>query len=99
MSTRLTARRFTRPAPFSENCLYLNVYTPRLRREGDWPVIVWIHGGGFTADGARSYDPSKLAAEGMAVVTVDYPLGALGFLAHPAPASGATPARGVPVPR
>jgi para-nitrobenzyl esterase len=47
-------------------------------------VLVWIHGGGFTEDGARNYDGAELAAQGAVVVTVDYRLGALGFLAHPA---------------
>ncbi|MBV9002249.1 MAG: carboxylesterase family protein [Solirubrobacterales bacterium] len=74
------------PAPFSEDCLYLNVYTPSLRRD-DRPVLVWIHGGGFTEDGARNYDGSKLATDGTVVVTINYRLGALGFLAHPALAS------------
>ena len=78
---------FAPPAPFSEDCLYLNVYTPTLRRNGDRPVLVWIHGGGFTEDGARNYDGSKLAADGIVVVTINYRLGALGFLAHPALAS------------
>lgn len=75
---------FAPPAPFSEDCLYLNVYTPTLQRDGDRPVLVWIHGGGFTEDGARNYDGSKLAADGTVVVTINYRLGALGFLAHPA---------------
>jgi para-nitrobenzyl esterase len=78
---------FAPPAPFSEDCLYLNVYTPTLRRDRDRPVLVWIHGGGFTEDGARNYDGSKLAADGVVVVTINYRLGALGFLAHPAVAS------------
>jgi para-nitrobenzyl esterase len=78
---------FAPPAPFSEDCLYLNVYTPTLRHDGDRPVLVWIHGGGFTEDGARNYDGSKLAADGTVVVTINYRLGALGFLAHPALAS------------
>ena len=68
----------------SEDCLYLNVYTPSLRRNADRPVLVWIHGGGFSEDGARNYDGSKLAADGAVVVTINYRLGALGFLAHPA---------------
>jgi para-nitrobenzyl esterase len=45
---------------------------------------VWIHGGGFTQDGALNYDGTKLAANGAVVVTINYRLGALGFLAHPA---------------
>ncbi|HEY1518801.1 MAG TPA: carboxylesterase family protein [Solirubrobacteraceae bacterium] len=81
------ASPFAPPAPFSEDCLYLNVYTPTLRRDRDRPVLVWIHGGGFTEDGARNYDGSKLAADGVVVVTINYRLGPLGFLAHPALAS------------
>jgi para-nitrobenzyl esterase len=50
-------------------------------------VLVWIHGGGFAEDAARNYDGARLAADGTVVVTIDYRLGALGFLAHPALAS------------
>ena len=75
---------FAPPGPFSEDCLYLNVYASTLRRHADRPVVVWIHGGGFTEDGARNYDGAKLAADGTVVVTINYRLGALGFLAHPA---------------
>jgi para-nitrobenzyl esterase len=78
----------------SEDCLYLNVYTPALpsrdRRSGPEhgrPVLVWIHGGGLTEDAGRNYDPTKLAADGVVAVTINYRLGALGFLAHPALAS------------
>ena len=78
---------FAPPSPFSEDCLYLNVYTPTLHRGGERPVLVWIHGGGFTEDGGRNYDATKLAADGVVVVTINYRLGALGFLAHPALAS------------
>ncbi len=90
------ASPFAPPGPFSEDCLYLNVYTPgrdadhRLLRGGDedgLPVLVWIHGGGLTEDAGRNYDGSKLAADGTVVVTINYRLGALGFLAHPALAS------------
>src|SRR3954470_9928950 len=79
-----SASPFAPPAPFSEDCLYLNVYTPGHRDGGGRPVVVWIHGGGFTEDGARNYDGSKLAAQGTVVVTVNYRLGALGVLPHPA---------------
>ncbi len=75
---------FLPPGALSEDCLYLNVYTSTLRRNAERPVLVWIHGGGFTEDGARNYDGSKLAADGTVVVTINYRLGALGFLAHPA---------------
>jgi para-nitrobenzyl esterase len=75
---------FAPPGPQSEDCLDLNVSTPTLRREAKRPVLVWIHGGGFTEDGALNYDGTKLAADGIVVVTINYRLGALGFLAHPA---------------
>jgi para-nitrobenzyl esterase len=75
---------FLPPGVLSEDCLYLNVYTPALSRNARRPVLVWIHGGGFTEDGARNYDGSKLAQDGTVVVTINYRLGALGFLAHPA---------------
>ena len=78
---------FAAAGPQSEDCLYLNVSTPTLRSHADRPVLVWIHGGGFTQDGARNYDGTKLAADGVVVVTINYRLGALGFLAHPALAS------------
>ena len=80
---------FLPPGPISEDCLYLNVYTPALRSHdgGGRPVLVWIHGGGLVQDGARNYDGTKLAADGTVVVTINYRLGALGFLAHPALAS------------
>jgi para-nitrobenzyl esterase len=51
------------------------------------PVLVWIHGGGLTNGAGRDYDPTKLAQEGIVAVTINYRLGALGFLAHPALAS------------
>lgn len=66
----------------NEDCLYLNVYRPEAK--GKYPVMVWIHGGAFiTGSGAGTYDPSRLVAEGVVVVTINYRLGALGFLAHP----------------
>ena len=75
------------PGTISEDCLYLNVYTPTLRSGSDRPVLVWIHGGGLVQDGGRNYDGTKLAAAGTVIVTINYRLGALGFLAHPALAS------------
>jgi para-nitrobenzyl esterase len=77
------------PGALSEDCLYLNVYTPTLGDSGgkSRPVLVWIHGGGLTLDGARNYDPTQLAADGIVVVTINYRLGVLGFLSHPALAS------------
>ena len=78
---------FFPPGPIAEDCLYLNVSTPTLRSSAARPVIVWIHGGGLTQDAARNFDASELAADGAVVVTINYRLGALGFLSHPALAS------------
>jgi para-nitrobenzyl esterase len=74
------------PADSDEDCLYLNVHTParRTARGDRRPVLVWIHGGGFTVGQGADYDAAKLAADGTVVVTINYRLGALGFLAHPA---------------
>jgi para-nitrobenzyl esterase len=69
----------------SEDCLFLNVFTPTRPRAGrPAPVMFWIHGGGLVTGGSNSYDPARLVAQGMVVVTINYRLGALGFLAHPA---------------
>ncbi|HET6303159.1 MAG TPA: carboxylesterase family protein, partial [Myxococcota bacterium] len=71
---------------WSEECLTLNVWTPAADR-GRRPVLVWIHGGAFTtgSGGFPIYDGSSLARRGdVVVVTINYRLGALGFLALPA---------------
>ncbi len=68
---------------FSEDCLYLNVWTPAETAEERLPVMVWIYGGGF-AGGATSclgYDGTHLAQKGVVVVSVAYRVGPLGFLA------------------
>ena len=83
----LTGNPFLPPGTISEDCLNLNVYTPTPRSGSGRPVLVWIHGGGLVQDGGRNYDGTKLAADGTVVVTINYRLGALGFLAHPALAS------------
>jgi para-nitrobenzyl esterase len=72
------------PVPSSEDCLYLNVTTPR--RPGDGrAVLVWIYGGGFTTGDGDYYRARRLATAGdLVVVTMNYRIGALGFLAHPA---------------
>ncbi|XP_065139398.1 fatty acyl-CoA hydrolase precursor, medium chain-like [Paramisgurnus dabryanus] len=66
----------------SEDCLYLNVYTPSQRSESEkLPVMVWIHGGGLVLGGAATYDGSSLAAyENIVVVVIQYRLGIFGFL-------------------
>jgi para-nitrobenzyl esterase len=68
----------------SEDCLYLNIYAPAGTTAQPRPVMVYIPGGAFTIGSGANYDPSKLAAEqGRVVVTLNYRLGALGWLAHP----------------
>jgi para-nitrobenzyl esterase len=71
--------------PTSENCLTLNVWTPPPGKGTDKrPVMVWIHGGGFVNGSGDIYHARWLAAKGrIVVVTINYRLGALGFLAHP----------------
>ncbi|ECA5728632.1 carboxylesterase/lipase family protein [Salmonella enterica subsp. enterica serovar Infantis] len=73
------------PGNFSEDCLYLNVWAPAVRHE-PLPVMVWLHGGGYTigAGSLPPYDGQALAKRGAIVVTVNYRLGHLGFFAHPA---------------
>jgi para-nitrobenzyl esterase len=69
----------------SEDCLYLNVWTAASSERDALPVIVWLHGGGHRV-GAGSHpvsDGTELARHGAVVVSVNYRLGALGYLAHP----------------
>ncbi len=70
--------------PQSEDCLFLNVWRPA--RAGKYPVMVFIHGGGFTygAAGVPLYDGAGLASRSAVIVTINYRLGRLGFFAHPA---------------
>lgn len=69
----------------SEDCLYLNVYTPRkLLRGKRYPVMFWIHGGSLNTGAGDPYVPTRLVAKGVIVVTINYRLGLFGFLAHPA---------------
>ncbi|XP_051580089.1 carboxylesterase 5A-like [Myxocyprinus asiaticus] len=69
------------PTGVSEDCLYLNVYTPSERPNSKkLPVMVWIHGGGLTMGGACMFDGSPLAAyENIVVVVIQYRLGMLGY--------------------
>jgi para-nitrobenzyl esterase len=71
----------------SEDCLYLNVWTPANRTsKSKLPVMVWIHGGGFTGGGGSSPQNfgNEFAKQGVVLVTINYRLGRLGFFTHPA---------------
>ena len=70
-------------ASTSEDCLFLNVFTPG-QGGARHPVMVWIHGGALVSGESNDYSPAKLVEDGVTVVTINYRLGALGFLAHPA---------------
>ena len=69
----------------SENCLYLNVWTPAIKGKGLLPVLVYFYGGGFVAgDGSEPrYDGESMATKGIVALTVNYRLGVFGFMAHP----------------
>jgi len=73
------------PPKVSEDCLYLNIWTPAKRAAERLPVIVWIYGGGYRNGSASMplYWGDRLARKGVIVVTVAYRLGPLGFLALP----------------
>jgi len=66
----------------SEDCLTLNVFSPSLTQNKDAlkPVMVWFHGGAFTMGAGNEYIPVEMVKKGVVVVTVNYRLGALGFL-------------------
>ncbi|HEY5410924.1 MAG TPA: carboxylesterase family protein [Caulobacteraceae bacterium] len=72
------------PGPMSEDCLSLNIWTPRHAAKA--PVFVWIHGGALNIGASRLsiYDGSRLAQRGVVVVSINYRMGVLGWLAHPA---------------
>jgi para-nitrobenzyl esterase len=71
------------PMPVSEDCLSLNVWTPANSKNA--PVMVWIHGGALVTGSSRepTYDGRKFAERGVIVVSINYRLGVLGWLAHP----------------
>lgn len=75
----------TPPSGKSEDCLYLNVWTPAKSAKEHIPVLVWIYGGGFVAGATSepSYDGEELAKKGVVLVSIAYRVGQLGFLAHP----------------
>ena len=73
-------------APQSEDCLYLNVWTPAKSANARLPVMVWIYGGGFNWGSASlaHYNGAHLAAKGVVLVSFNYRLASFGFLVHPA---------------
>ena len=74
-------------ASTSEDCLYLNVFTPAGARTRNLPVMVWVHGGSLRTGESDDYNPAGLVGRGVVVVTINYRIGALGFLADAALAS------------
>jgi para-nitrobenzyl esterase len=74
-----------RPNGVSEDCLYLNIWSPQLDPDARLPVMVWVHGG--SNKGGWSYEPNyigtRLAARGVVVVSIAYRLGPFGFFSHP----------------
>jgi para-nitrobenzyl esterase len=71
--------------PLSEDCLYLNIWTPAKSPSEHLPVMVWIYGGAFSggATAFPTYDGANLAHKGVIVVSIAYRVGPFGFLAHP----------------
>ena len=69
----------------SEDCLYLNVWTPEWPPRSRKPVMVWIHGGGNFAGSSSEaiFDGESLARRGVVLVSANYRLGVFGFFAHP----------------
>lgn len=80
-----TEEFITPPGNLSEDCLYLNVWTPAKTEKEKLPVFVWIYGGGFSSGSAACavYDGEEMAKEGIVFVSFNYRVGVFGFLAHP----------------
>ena len=85
MQTRVFGDMNSRSAGVSEDCLYLNVWTPAKRNTEGLPVLLYYYGGGNVAGDASEprYDGENMARQGIVVVTANYRLGIFGFLAHP----------------
>lgn len=80
-----TREFITPPGNLSEDCLYLNIWTPAKSDKEKLPVFVWIYGGGFSSGSAACdvYDGEEMAKRGIVFVSFNYRVGVLGFLAHP----------------
>ena len=84
-NTTLAAVQKSAACTSSEDCLYLNVIAPTRSGRDPLPVMLWIHGGGFSSGEGAIYDGAPLAAAGNVIyVSTNYRLGVLGFLAHDA---------------
>lgn len=85
MQTRVYGDMGFRDNGASEDCLYLNVWTPTISAKAHLPVMVWIYGGGFVAGSSSEprQDGEVLAHKGVVVVSFNYRLGLFGFFAHP----------------
>ncbi|XP_049808718.1 fatty acyl-CoA hydrolase precursor, medium chain-like [Schistocerca nitens] len=68
------------PPTGTEDCLYLNVFTPQIRPSELFPVMVWIHGGGFVGGAATFYEYGYLLDHDIVLVAINYRIGSLGFL-------------------
>ena len=71
------------PSGKSEDCLYLNIWTPTMSADEQLPVLVWIYGGGFSMGSTSFNDGAKLAKKGVILVSIAYRVNQFGFLAHP----------------
>jgi para-nitrobenzyl esterase len=80
-----TEEFITPPEKLSEDCLYLNIWTPAKSSKDKLPVFVWIYGGGFSSGSAACavYDGEEMSKRGVIFVSFNYRVGVLGFLAHP----------------
>ena len=74
-----------RPEPLSEDCLYLNIWTSAKAKNEKQAVFVWIYGGGLSSGSSNCavYDGEEMAKKGVVFVSINYRVGAFGFMAHP----------------
>ncbi|MEY3412454.1 MAG: hypothetical protein RIQ70_1142 [Bacteroidota bacterium] len=81
-----TEEFIAQPEPLSEDCLYLNIWTKAKKTKEKLPVFVWIYGGGLSSGSANCaiYDGEEMAKKGVVFVSINYRVGAFGFMAHPA---------------
>jgi para-nitrobenzyl esterase len=85
MQARIYSDMIFRDPGISEDCLYLNVWTPAKNAKAQLPVMVWVYGGGFQAGSTSEprQDGTNLAKHGVVVVSMNYRLGMFGFFVHP----------------